>query len=108
MLTRREMLARLAGVSAVLLLEGCNSLSDLPTAPTYYAASLLSTGTTYYVDPAGDDENSGSSPEEAWSSLARVVAAGLQPGDVVLLAAGATHAVGAWFSPSSLQSTATE
>ncbi|HEV2131553.1 MAG TPA: hypothetical protein VGR27_10650, partial [Longimicrobiaceae bacterium] len=94
MLTRREMLARLAGVSAVLLLEGCNSLTDLPTAPTYHAASLLSTGTTYYVDPAGDDAHSGTSPEEAWSSLARVAAAGLQPGDVVLFAAGAIHAGG--------------
>lgn len=107
MLTRREMLARLAGVSAVLLLEGCNSFTDLPTTPTYYSAPA-STGTTYYVDPAGDDSNSGTSAEEAWQTLQKVADVGLEPGDTVLLKAGAVLTGGVMFHPGNLVSSEAE
>lgn len=49
---------------------------------------------TYYVDPAGDDSRTGTSPEAAWRTLERAEAhlAGSRtamPGDVVLLRRGA-------------------
>ncbi len=45
-------------------------------------------GHAYYVDPAGNDSNSGTSPTSPWRTVARVNAASLQPGDVVYFKAG--------------------
>lgn len=43
----------------------------------------------YYLSPVtGDDTQCGTSPEEAWQSLARVNATTFQPGDHILLKAG--------------------
>ncbi|MCZ8325866.1 MAG: right-handed parallel beta-helix repeat-containing protein [Sphingomonadaceae bacterium] len=47
-----------------------------------------SAGTIYYVSAAGDDAAPGTSPQQAWRSLARIERAALQPGDRVLLRAG--------------------
>lgn len=47
-------------------------------------------GTTYYVSPTGSDSNSGTSPSQAWRTVARVNAAQLKPGDGVLFAGGQT------------------
>src|SRR3954471_1097840 len=44
----------------------------------------------YYVSPAGDDAAAGTSPDTAWRTLAKVNNTQLQPGDAVLLQAGAT------------------
>lgn len=44
---------------------------------------VLAAGTTYFVSDAGDDGNNGTSPDTAWKSLAKVSAAGLEPGDSV-------------------------
>lgn len=43
---------------------------------------------TYYVGPAGDDAAAGTSPGDAWRTLARAERVGLQPGDRLLLAGG--------------------
>jgi hypothetical protein len=45
---------------------------------------------TYFVSPRGNDDASGRSPARAWRTVARVDRARLEPGDVVLFAAGAT------------------
>ena len=46
---------------------------------------------SYYVDStAGDDTNSGASPEKAWRSLEKINATTFQPGDKLLLKAGAS------------------
>jgi putative cofactor-binding repeat protein len=50
------------------------------------------TGTTYYVSPSGSDSNSGTSPAQAWQTVARVNAAHLNPGDGVLFEGGQTFA----------------
>lgn len=48
-------------------------------------------GTDYFVDASGgDDAASGTSPEQAWQSLARASAVELQPGDRLLLKGGET------------------
>lgn len=46
--------------------------------------------TTYYVDVAGDDGNSGHSPSAPWQTMSRVLRADLAPGDRVLFRGGAT------------------
>jgi hypothetical protein len=42
----------------------------------------------YFVAPAGDDQNPGTSPQQAWKSLARANAGPYRPGDRVLLEGG--------------------
>ena len=45
-------------------------------------------GTAYYVDPNGNDNNNGKSPETAWKTLAKVNNANFKEGDVVLFKRG--------------------
>ena len=45
-------------------------------------------GLAFYVDPAGSDSNSGTSPTSPWSTIAKVNSASLQPGDVVFFKSG--------------------
>lgn len=47
------------------------------------------TGTVYYVSPNGNDDASGTSPENAWKTLAKVSGANLSSGDAVLFERGA-------------------
>src|SRR5579883_825410 len=55
------------------------------------AAVVASTsGATYYVSPSGSDQNSGTSPSNAWQTVAKVNSVTLQPGDTVLFAGGAS------------------
>jgi putative cofactor-binding repeat protein len=48
------------------------------------------TGATYYVSPSGSDANPGTSPGQAWRTVARVNSARLAPGDGVLFQGGET------------------
>lgn len=48
------------------------------------------TGKTYYVSLTGSDSNVGTSPSQAWQTIARVNRAQLQPGDGVLFQGGRT------------------
>jgi hypothetical protein len=43
---------------------------------------------SYYVDPAGNDANSGLSPRHPWRTVARVNSVSLQPGDTVYFKSG--------------------
>ncbi|MFN8583672.1 MAG: hypothetical protein U0163_22175, partial [Gemmatimonadaceae bacterium] len=52
----------------------------------------LTSGTTYYVSPAGDDSNNGTSIGSPWKSIARVDAQDFAAGDRVLFQGGATFA----------------
>lgn len=54
-----------------------------------YGACMLEAA-TYYVSPSGQDGNRGTSPAEAWKTLARVNWAPLGAGDSILLQGGAT------------------
>ena len=74
--------------------------------PCYYvvaAANLQGTGpdssqasatpqpaTTYYVDPAGNDTNNGTSEATPWRSIAKVNATTFKPGDQILFKRGGT------------------
>jgi len=50
-------------------------------------------GTAYYVDSqTGDDAQSGTRPEQAWKSLAKVNAMRFVPGDRILFKGGTRHA----------------
>ncbi|MBA3790210.1 MAG: right-handed parallel beta-helix repeat-containing protein, partial [Rubrobacter sp.] len=49
-------------------------------------------GTTYYLNTAGDDSNSGTSESSPWATMEKVSALNLAPGDRVLLKGGQTFA----------------
>ncbi|MGW6026711.1 right-handed parallel beta-helix repeat-containing protein [Streptomyces sp. NPDC055099] len=70
-----------AALTAALVLLGASGCAATP----HYAPSAH----TYYVSPRGDDQNDGSSPEQAWRSLARAERVALEPGDRLLLEGGA-------------------
>ncbi len=61
-----------------------------PAAGAPVAIAASATGVTYYVSPSGSDSNSGTSPSQAWQTVARVDRADLHPGDTVLFQGGAT------------------
>jgi len=42
----------------------------------------------FYVDPAGNDSNSGTSPAAPWRTVAKVNASVFQPGDKVVFKSG--------------------
>ncbi|MBK8341749.1 MAG: hypothetical protein IPK99_18030 [Flavobacteriales bacterium] len=48
---------------------------------------------TYYIAPSGNDANSGTSPAQAWKTIARVnqISAQLQPGDKILFERGGVY-----------------
>jgi hypothetical protein len=81
MTTTKAMLLGIVAVCAVTSpgTGGVNSQSR------YYSPG----NTAYYVDSAnGSDENSGTAPENAWKSLARVNSMMFSPGDRILLKSG--------------------
>lgn len=53
-------------------------------------AAQAAGATTYYVSPAGNDSNAGTSPGSPLRTLGRASGLGLNPGDSVLLQGGAT------------------
>jgi hypothetical protein len=53
-------------------------------------ATPVISGVTYYVSGSGSDQNGGTSPGQAWRTVARVNRALLRPGDGVLFAGGQT------------------
>ena len=55
----------------------------------------------YYLNSAGNDTNSGTSPTQAWRTTSRVSAARFHPGDHVLLAGGQTFMGGIWLRSNS-------
>jgi hypothetical protein len=52
---------------------------DLAVAPS----PGVGTGTHYYVSASGNDHHSGTSPDSAWATMAKVNGMALEPGDVV-------------------------
>ncbi len=66
-------------------------------------ATMLVTGmasaTTYYVDPAGSNGNSGLSPQTPWRTLLKVGISRFQPGDVILFKRDAVW--NEWLTPPS-------
>ncbi|MFD5098585.1 right-handed parallel beta-helix repeat-containing protein [Streptomyces albidochromogenes] len=75
--------AATALAAATLLIAGTGC-----SATPHYAPP----STTYYVSPDGDDRSAGTSPGEAWRSLARAERTALDAGDKLLLKGGARFA----------------
>jgi hypothetical protein len=72
---------RTAAVLALLLAATAWNLAAPPA---------MAAPTTYYLDATGgDDGNSGTSPSTPWRSLQKANATTFQPGDALLLRAGA-------------------
>jgi len=53
-----------------------------------FAMAVTCNATTYYVSNTGNDNNSGTSEEQAWRSLERASSVQLKPGDSLLLECG--------------------
>ena len=71
-----------------LLLAGTTVASMMPAVPVQ-AAGTDGTGTTYYVDSkGGNDNNDGTSESKAFQTLDKVNELDLEPGDTVLLKKG--------------------
>jgi hypothetical protein len=81
---------------AIALFASCNkSINRVPTdtsASKILVKGTRSTGTTYYVDPAGNDSNDGQSTTTAWQSISKVNSQTFLPGDQILFKAGGTWA----------------
>jgi hypothetical protein len=59
----------------------------------------IASATTYYVDPAGSNGNSGLSPQTPWRTLLKVGISTFQPGDVILFKRDAVW--NEWLTPPS-------
>jgi hypothetical protein len=59
----------------------------------------MASATTYYVDPAGSNGNSGLSPQTPWRTLLKVGISTFQPGDVILFKRDAVW--NEWLTPPS-------
>ncbi|MFE6157382.1 right-handed parallel beta-helix repeat-containing protein [Streptomyces sp. NPDC056486] len=70
-------------LTAAIVLIGASGCAATP----HYAPETKNS--TYYVSARGDDQNDGSSPGQAWRSLARAERVSLEPGDRLLLEGGA-------------------
>jgi len=67
---------------------GKSATSQLQVTVVDTTPPAFGNGITYYVSPTGNDGNDGRSPETAWSTVARVNAQPLQPGETVLFQRG--------------------
>jgi len=56
--------------------------------------------TDYYVSPSGDDGRAGTTPDNAWKTVANVNAASFSPGDRILFEGGQTFAGNLYFDAS--------
>jgi hypothetical protein len=69
------------------------------TALALLVFTAMASATTYYVDPAGSNGNSGLSPQTAWRTLLKVGISTFQPGDVILFKRDAVW--NEWLTPPS-------
>lgn len=89
-----------AGVIASLAIAGHAAPAARADSPC--AGAPASNGAVYYVSPAGDDSNAGTSPCAPWQSVTRVNAAHLKPGDTVAFQGGQTftQTLAPWYGTS--------
>jgi Right handed beta helix region len=70
-----------------------NYFADLTVSGTsQFGAITAGPNTTFYVSPTGNNHNTGTSPGDAWQSIARINLESFRPGDRILFLAGATFA----------------
>jgi hypothetical protein len=70
-----------------------NYFADLTISGTSeFGAITARPNTTYFVSPDGNDNNAGTSPDDAWRSIARVNRENFRPGDRILFEGGSTFA----------------
>jgi hypothetical protein len=78
------------GISLIVLMAAGAWLGPQPTARADNAAAPAApVAATYYVRSDGDDSRSGTTADQAWSTLKNVAKLTLKPGDQILLQGGA-------------------
>ena len=75
-------------LSILILILACQCTSTSTERDTSQAGP--SSGASYYVSPSGNDDNHGTSPEEAWETIDRANALACRPGDSILFKRGDT------------------
>jgi hypothetical protein len=74
-----------------LLFTGCKKNSNASTTDnqsSIHTRTNGASGTSYYVDPAGDDNNNGTSPATAWKTISKINTQTFLPGDLLLFKSG--------------------
>jgi hypothetical protein len=70
-----------------------NYFADLKVSgESEFGAVTARPNTTYYISPTGNNNNSGTAPDEAWQTISRVNRESFRPGDRILFLGGATFA----------------
>ncbi|WP_224996420.1 right-handed parallel beta-helix repeat-containing protein [Cesiribacter sp. SM1] len=62
-------------------------------------APFVLEGATYYVSPSGNDQHTGTSPGQAWASVANISTNAFQAGDSILFEGGQVFAGSLFFGP---------
>nr|WP_295867912.1 RICIN domain-containing protein [uncultured Chitinophaga sp.] len=82
----------LAATIVTISLGGISCKKEIPLQSiqlkTTGAFARAASGATYYVDPDGNDNNSGTSPTTPWKTLAKVDSTTFSPGDQILFKSG--------------------
>jgi hypothetical protein len=79
-------------VSAITVAATLAGTASLPFALRAGETDAGATPRTYYLSPAGSDENEGTAQAKPWKTLAKANAAALRPGDRLLLEGGQSFA----------------
>ncbi|MCH5716151.1 right-handed parallel beta-helix repeat-containing protein [Niabella hibiscisoli] len=65
-----------------------NCIKESSQTTIFNTDSRVSRPVTYYIDPGGDDNNTGKSPDTPWRTLSKVNSVTFFPGDRILLKSG--------------------
>ncbi|MHC4912442.1 MAG: right-handed parallel beta-helix repeat-containing protein, partial [Planctomycetota bacterium] len=68
----------------------CKKIVCLLTCILLFSLCSAAVGTTYYVSPSGNDNNSGTSAQDAWATIDKVTTVTFSPGDSILFEGGET------------------
>ncbi|MDF2475185.1 MAG: hypothetical protein K0S24_668 [Sphingobacterium sp.] len=76
------------GIVGLLSCKETVQLDPLASANQKMKANAANIGNTYYVDPAGHDDSTGTSMTAAWKTLSKINASTFTPGDRILFKSG--------------------
>lgn len=76
------------GIVGLLSCKETVQLDPLASANQKMKANAANIGNTYYVDPAGHDDSTGTSMAAAWKTLSKINASTFTPGDRILFKSG--------------------
>lgn len=85
---RKFMMVISIGIIGLLSCQKSVQLDSPTSLKTKAKVNLASIGNTYYIDPSGNDDSTGTSTTAAWRTLAKINASVFGPGDRILFKSG--------------------